>query len=125
MASTNEQSTTEVAPEAVVVTETPATAQSTSAKRGKHTIADHAILVRPIITEKALLSQAQRKYMFEVAIHATKISIKKAFHNAFGFMPESVNVSVRAGKVVRHGRFTGSRKDTKLAIITLKEGQAI
>ncbi len=91
----------------------------------KRKSASHRVIERPIITEKSLLAQGGRKYMFEVAKDANKISVKKAFFNAFGVMPAAVNILVQKGKVVRYGRVEGRRKDTKRAIVSLKEGQVI
>ena len=119
MATTPETTNEEVTTTAVAATPVAAAA------RGKHTGSTHRILLRPVITEKALIAQVQNKYVFEVGLHASKPAIKKAFHNVFGVMPQSVNVVVRGGKTVRSGRTTGQRSDTKQAIITLKAGQAI
>jgi len=102
-----------------------AASKPASAVAKKHAVADHRVIVGPVITEKSLLSQGQNKFMFEVEMTANKISIKKTFFNLFGVMPIKVHTIVQAGKVMRYGRTEGKRKDTKKAIVTLKAGHTI
>ena len=84
------------------------------------------ILVRPLITERALHAQEQRKYVFQVAITANKIEIKSAVEKAFGVNVESVNTIRHKGKSIQRMRTpSGKRKSTKKAIITLAEGQSL
>ena len=42
------------------------------------------IIKRPIITEKSMMSAADKKYTFEVAKDANKIEIAKAIEEIFG-----------------------------------------
>ena len=42
------------------------------------------IIIRPIITERAMSGSADKKYVFEVAKTAGKVEIKKAVEEAFG-----------------------------------------
>ena len=42
------------------------------------------IIIRPIITERAMSGAADKKYVFEVAKDAGKIEIKKAVEEIFG-----------------------------------------
>ena len=42
------------------------------------------IIIRPIITERAMAGAADKKYVFEVAKDAGKIEIKKAVEEIFG-----------------------------------------
>ncbi|MCB2155386.1 50S ribosomal protein L23 [bacterium] len=84
------------------------------------------ILVRPLITERALLAQEGGKYTFRVAIDANKTEIKNAVEKAFGVEVKSVNTVRKEGKVKRVGmRSSGRRPATKKAIITLAPGQAL
>ena len=49
------------------------------------------IIIRPIITERAMAGAADKKYVFEVAKDAGKIEIKKAVEEIFGVKVASVN----------------------------------
>ncbi|MBT4648870.1 50S ribosomal protein L23 [bacterium] len=81
--------------------------------------------MRPVISEKATMANQENKYIFEVAIKANKIEIKKAIEEIYGVTPIAVNVMNQRGKFVRFGRKTGRTKDTKKAIVTLKKGDSI
>lgn len=84
------------------------------------------ILVRPLITERALKGEENGKYTFRVAIDANKTEIKAAIEKAFGVEVTSVNTIRSIGKVKRVGqRAAGRRPETKKAIITLAKGQAL
>jgi large subunit ribosomal protein L23 len=61
------------------------------------------ILIRPIITERAMSGAADKKYVFEVAPSAGKIEIKKAVETAFGVKVKSVNTLTVLGKEKRQG----------------------
>ena len=49
------------------------------------------IIIRPIITERAMSGAADKKYVFEVAKDAGKIEIKKAVEEIFGVKVMKVN----------------------------------
>lgn len=61
------------------------------------------IIIRPIITERAMGSVADKKYVFEVAKDAGKIEIKKAVEKIFGVKVKSVNTLSVPGKEKRQG----------------------
>ena len=42
----------------------------------------HDVIIRPVLTEKAYDGFADKKYVFEVAINATKTEIKQAVRRA-------------------------------------------
>ena len=91
----------------------------------KFSVRESSILVRPIVTEKSLLASGQHVYVFEVALKATKISIKKAFFNLYGVMPTGVNTITMAGKEVRFGQRKGRRKDWKKACVTVPKDKTV
>lgn len=95
------------------------------ADRKKFSVPHDTILVRPLVTEKALIQSQRGVYSFEVVSWATKISVKKALSNAYGVIPEKVRIIKRKGKHVRFGKISGKRKDEKRALVTLKKGQRI
>ena len=43
----------------------------------------HDVIIRPVLTEKAYDGFADKKYVFEVAINATKTEIKQAVEAVF------------------------------------------
>ena len=61
------------------------------------------IIIRPVITERAMAAVAEKKYVFEVAKDAGKIEIKKAVEEIFGVKVASVNTVTMRGKVKRMG----------------------
>ena len=61
------------------------------------------IIIRPIITERAMSAVADKKYVFEVAKNAGKIEIKKAVEEIFGVKVASVNTVNMPAKAKRLG----------------------
>ena len=61
------------------------------------------IIIRPIITERAMSAVADKKYVFEVAKDAGKIEIKKAVEEILGVKVASVNTVNMPGKAKRLG----------------------
>ena len=61
------------------------------------------IIIRPIITERAMSGAADKKYVFEVAKDAGKIEIKKAVEEIFGVKVASVNTPDGARQGEAHG----------------------
>ena len=61
------------------------------------------IIIRPVITERAMSSVADKKYVFEVAKEAGKVEIKKAVEEIFGVKVKSVNTLNVLGKEKRMG----------------------
>ena len=78
------------------------------------------IIRRPIITEQSMESVADKKYVFEVAMNATKTDIKAAVEKIFGVKVAKVNTLIVNGKVKRTVAYpAGKRADYKKAIVTL------
>lgn len=90
-----------------------------------HSTTMPGILLYPLVTEKGTRLQQQDVYQFAVATGANKIQIKQAVKARYGVMPRKVRVMHRKGKVVRFGRYTGTRKDWKRALVTLPKGKTI
>ena len=64
----------------------------------------HDVIIRPVLTEKAYDGFADKKYVFEVAINATKTEIKQAVEAVFaedGVKVEKVNTLRTIGKIKR------------------------
>ena len=80
------------------------------------------VLLAPVVSEKSYSLLDEGKYTFVVDPRANKTEIKIAVEDVFGVKVASVNTINRKGKV-RKTRFgLGKRKDTKRAIVTLREG---
>ena len=80
------------------------------------------VLLAPVVSEKSYSLLDEGKYTFVVDPQANKTEIKIAVEQVFGVRVKSVNTINRKGKV-RKTRFgLGKRKDTKRAIVTLREG---
>lgn len=82
----------------------------------------HDILVAPIVSEKSYGLLDEGKYTFLVDPRASKTEIKIAVEQVFGVKVESVNTINRQGKTRRTRTGVGRRKNTKRAIVTLREG---
>ena len=84
----------------------------------------HDIIKRPILTEKAYDGIADKRYIFEVDIHANKTEIKQAIETVFaddGVKVEKVNTLRTLGKIKRQGRTQGRTPEVKKAYVTLKK----
>ena len=78
------------------------------------------IIIRPIITERAMSAVADKKYVFMVDVNANKGEIKEAIELAFGVKVAKVNTVRMQGKVKRTGAYpAGRRAAYKKAIVTL------
>jgi large subunit ribosomal protein L23 len=80
------------------------------------------ILLSPVVSEKSYALLDQGKYTFLVDPRSNKSEIKKAVENIFGVKVSSVHTLNRQGKARRTRFGMGRRKDTKRAIVTLREG---
>jgi len=86
---------------------------------------DHRdVLIAPVVSEKSYGLLDANKYTFLVRTDANKTEIKIAVEKVFGVKvaPKGVNIINRQGKTRRTRYGTGKRKDTKRAIVTLREG---
>ena len=82
----------------------------------------HDIIRRPVLTEKAYAGIADKRYVFEVDIHANKTEIKQAVEAVFaedGVKVAKVNTLRTIGKIKRQGRTAGRTPEVKKAYVTL------
>ena len=77
------------------------------------------IIIKPIITEQSMEATEEKKYVFQVAIDANKIEIKKAIEEIFKVKVKSVNTINVKGKEKRMGVHVGKTAAYKKAIVTL------
>ena len=78
------------------------------------------VIIRPIITERSMAGAQDKKYVFEVAMDAGKIQIRKAIEEIFGVKVAKVNTMIVPGKAKRMGAARpGRTKDWKKAVVQL------
>jgi large subunit ribosomal protein L23 len=80
------------------------------------------VLLAPVVSEKSYGLLDEGKYTFIVDPRANKTEIKIAVEHVFGVKVASVNTINRKGKTRRTRFGPGKRKDTKRAVVTLREG---
>lgn len=84
------------------------------------------VIKAPIITEKsASISADGKKVVLKVATDANKVQIKQAVEKVFGVKVEKVNTINVRPKKKRVGRYVGTTKAYKKAVITLAEGSKL
>jgi large subunit ribosomal protein L23 len=84
------------------------------------------VLRRPVITEKTtIIREDGHTLVFQVAMDANKIDIKKAVETLLGSKVQSVRTSLAHGKFKRQGKYVGRRSDWKKAYVKLREGEKL
>ncbi|MCQ2061168.1 MAG: 50S ribosomal protein L23 [Fibrobacter sp.] len=88
------------------------------------------ILVAPHVTEDTTKNMVNpktgvRKYVFKVAMDASKDEIKAAIEKRFEVKVSKVNTLINRGKIKRVRMVAGKKPNWKKAYITLKAGQKI
>jgi len=78
------------------------------------------VILKPVITEKSMNAQAEKKYTFLVHPDATKTQIRDAVEKMFdGVKIEKVSTMNYDGKPKRRGRSEGFTSKAKKAIVKL------
>jgi len=81
------------------------------------------VIRRPLITEKtSILREDGRTIVFQVAVDANKVEIKRAIEQLLGTKVHNIRTAIAHGKVKRQGRYAGRRSDWKKAYVKLREG---
>lgn len=80
------------------------------------------VIVAPVVSEKSYTLLDRGEYTFLVDPASNKTEIKIAVEKIFGVKVSSVNTMNRQGKRRRTKTGSGKRKDTKRAVVTLREG---
>lgn len=80
------------------------------------------VIIAPVVSEKSYGLIDEGAYTFLVDPRSNKTEIKHAIESIFSVKVAKVNTLNRAGKRQRTRFGWGARKNTKRAIITLKEG---
>lgn len=80
------------------------------------------VIIAPVVSEKSYGQLDEGKYTFLVDPRSNKLEIKQAIETIFDVKVASINTANRQGKRKRTRFGLGARKNTKRAIVTLKEG---
>ena len=80
------------------------------------------VIIAPVVSEKSYNLIDEGKYTFLVDPRSNKTEIKNAVEAIFDVKVSSVNTANRQGKTRRTRTGIGKKKDTKRAIVTLREG---
>ena len=80
------------------------------------------VIIAPVVSEKSYNLIDEGKYTFIVDPRSNKTEIKNAIEAIFDVKVSSVNTANRPGKARRTRTGIGKSKDTKRAIVTLREG---
>ncbi len=80
------------------------------------------VIYAPVVSEKSYTLIDEGKYTFLVDPRSNKTEIKNAIEAIFDVKVGSVNTANRPGKARRTRTGVGRSKDTKRAIVTLREG---
>ena len=80
------------------------------------------VIIAPVVSEKSYACMDRGQYTFIVAPGSNKTEIKQAVEAVFDVKVASVNTQNRQGKARRTRNGVGRRKNTKRAIISLREG---
>jgi large subunit ribosomal protein L23 len=84
------------------------------------------VIRRPLITEKTtVIREDGRTLVFQVALDANKIDIRRAVETLLGSKVQNVRTSLTHGKMKRQGKYQGRRSDWKKAYVTLREGEKL
>ena len=79
------------------------------------------IIIRPIITEKTMEGNGEKKYTFEVNKSSSKIDIARAVEELFDVKVSKVNTLHVRGRMRRQGRNQGYTRSWKKAVVTLTQ----
>ena len=84
-----------------------------------------SIIQKPLTTEKSTNLQQFNQYTFLVSKDSKSFEIKQAIEQIFKVKVIKINTSILRGKIKSFKGNVGFRKNTKKAIVTLKEGNTI
>lgn len=85
----------------------------------------HTIILKPWVTEKTGLMEADACYAFKVRKDASKREIAQAIALMFNVEVASVRTLIMKGEVKKQMRTPGQTKSYKKAMVRLKDGHVI
>ena len=83
------------------------------------------IIMKPLVTEKAVAQEENRTYVFLVHPQATKIQIRKAVENIYKVHVTGVNTAKAQGRRKRYGHQKYVTPEGKKAMVTLAVNERI
>ena len=84
------------------------------------------VIRRPLITEKTTsLREDGSVVVFQVALKATKVDVRRAIEKLLSIKVASVHTVIMHGKIKRQGRYSGQRPDWKKAYVRLRSGEKL
>ena len=83
------------------------------------------LIQAPYVTEKSAAAGELNQVVFQVALSANKLEIKKAVEQLFDVQVESVTTATQKGKTKRNKFGIYKRSNFKKAFVSLKEGSEI
>lgn len=83
------------------------------------------VILRPVLSEKAVMAMESGKYTFFVHPKANRVQIKEAVAAVFDVDVVQVNLVKVRSKVKTQGRYSGLTPERLKAIVTLRAGQKI
>jgi large subunit ribosomal protein L23 len=82
-------------------------------------------ILRPHVTEKAMMASEGSTYTFKVRRGATKPDIRRAVEKTYAVHVEGVRVLNVGGKKVYLAGRKGKKEDWRKAMVTVKKGETI
>ena len=83
------------------------------------------VLLRPVLSEKAVSEIENGKYAFFVHPDASRTQVKEAVESVFKVDVIKINILNVRGKEKRMGRYVGRTAARRKALVTLAAGQRI
>ncbi len=83
------------------------------------------VIVKPHISEKSVMQNDQRKYVFEVYNNKNKKEVARAIEQLYGVQVEKVNKTKSPAKTKRYIRQESKVFRYDKAVVTLKEGEKL
>jgi large subunit ribosomal protein L23 len=86
----------------------------------------HEVIMHPVLSEKSMMAEGERQYIFRVNSKANKHQIREAVQSIYGVSVDQVRVLIMPAKTRRRGRRVFVRQPKwKKAIISVAEGDSI
>ena len=85
----------------------------------------YQLILRPLVTEKAIAQEGQNTYWFAVDIHANKTQVRKAIEEIYQVHVRKVHTLRVGGKERRSRAKVFTTSDWKKAGVTLAAGERI
>ena len=86
----------------------------------------HEVILHPILSEKTMLAEGERQYVFRVNRKANKHQVREAVQSIYDVTVDQVRVMIMPAKTRRRGNRVFIRQAKwKKAIVSVAEGDSI